>query len=248
MTVTLQQYDQNLAQTVASEGGNAIFDRAEDGGRLRAIRSASGATVAWGPPATVDPADSGSEIHKAAQAVRVLTNTSARVSTITSDPRLSDQAKAEDVAKLWAEAASRADKLLEEAEGEAVRLAEHEAGFFAPPPAADHIAELRDGELRQWFRSLPPGDVPAMVNAMANGEQPALLVALMRSPTPLPHGVAQVLPDAWRAHLVRTKPDELRAIEARRERLDWLLTVVRQVASAIPRPQATAPIITRQAA
>lgn len=245
---TLSEYNNNFAATVASERANAVFDRIEDGGRLRVIRTATGAVVPWSPPDSMDPGDSASELHKGAMAARTLTSVSNRVKAIQDDARLSDQAKADDIARAWAEGATAADRLQADVEGDIERFTAHEAAFFAPPAVTDPVQQIADMEARQWFQALHADQVPGVVHAMENGEQPALLAALMRSHIPLPHGVQQTLASAWRAHLARTKTAELRAIEGRRERLDWLRMVTAQVASAIPRPQATAPIITRQAA
>jgi len=244
---TLTDYTRNLVETVASEGAQPIYARAEVGGELDAIRLPTGAAIAWRVPESADPNDSASELHKAALAIRAATSAAARVTAIQRDERLSDTAKAEDIANAWAGGAAKVDKLLSEVEAEAERFAAHERAMLAPPPVTDPVHQMADMEARQWLASVPAADLPDLVNKMQAGELPELLAAAMRSPVPLPGGIAQALPAAWRAHLTRTRPDDLRALDARRERLTWLLEVTRQAAGAIQRPQTTGPAVRRVA-
>ena len=244
---TLSEYTRNLVEAVASEGAQPIYARAGEGGELDAIRLPTGGAIAWRAPESVDPTDSTSEVHKAALAIRTVTSAAARVAAIQRDDRLSDAAKADDVAKVWAEAAAKADKLASEVEAEAERFAAHERATLAPPPVTDPVHQMADMEARQWLASVPAADLPDLVNKMQAGELPELLAAAMRSPVPLPGGIAQALPAAWRAHLTRTRPDDLRALDARRERLTWLLEVTRQAAGAIQRPQTMGPVVRRVA-
>lgn len=244
---TISDYTRALVEAVASEGAQPIYARAEVGGELDAIRLPSGPVIAWRAPASLDPNDSGSELHKAALAIRTATSAAARVATIKRDDRLSDTAKDGDIAKAWADAADKADKLLSEVEAEAERFAAHERATLAPERVTDPVRQLADMEARQWLASVPPADLPALVAKMHAGELAELLAAAMRSPVPLPGGIAQALPAAWRAHLTRTRPDDLRALDARRERLTWLQEVTRQAAGAIQRPQTTGPAVRRVA-
>ena len=244
---TLSEYTRNLVEAVASEGAQPIYARAGEGGELDAIRLPTGGAIAWRAPESVDPTDSTSEVHKAALAIRTVTSAAARVAAIQRDDRLSDAAKADDVAKVWAEAAAKADKLASEVEAEAERFAAHERATLAPPPVTDPVHQMADMEARQWLASVPAADLPELVNKMQAGELPELLAAAMRSPVPLPGGIALALPAAWRAHLTRTRPDDLRALDARRERLTWLLEVTRQAAGAIQRPQTMGPVVRRVA-
>lgn len=244
---TLSDYTRNLAEAVASEGAQPIYARAEEGGELDAIRLPTGGAIAWRAPESVDPTDSTSELHKAALAIRTATSTAARVTAIQRDARLSESAKAEDIASAWAGGAAKVDKLLSEVEAEAERFAAHERATLAPPPVTDPVHQMADMEARQWLASVPAADLPELVNKMQAGELPELLAAAMRSPVPLPGGIAQALPAAWRAHLTRTRPDDLRALDARRERLTWLLEVTRQAAGAIQRPQTMGPVVRRVA-
>lgn len=236
--MTLDDFNSRLAEAVTTEAGQPIIAN----GQLQAVRAATGQVVAWAPPESCDPHNSSDEVHVAAEAVRILTNAAARVRQVQADPRLSMAAKSEDAARVWANAAARADAILLKAEAEAERFRAYERAFFAPEPVAEAVAELRDWQQREWFERLAADKVPDLVEAMGRGEHPDLLRALLRSPVPVPHGVQQLLSRLWEQYLERTRPNDLRAIKARRQRVDWLLEVARQVASAIPRPQSAGPV------
>jgi hypothetical protein len=240
---TRADYSRNLADALASEGSQAIFSGAE----IEVIRLPSGGVIAWRPPESADPSESSNEIHKAAGAVRAVTNAAARVASIQRDADLSDTAKARKVAEVLADAATKAERAVADAEAEIASFEAAERQFMAPPTVADPVEQIRDMEARQWLAAQPVADLAGVVQKMQAGELPDVLAAAMRSPVPLPGGIAQALPAAWRAHLERTAPDRLQTFEQRRERVEWLRIVVRQAADAIPRQTATGPVVRKVA-
>lgn len=226
--MNIEDYETNLAEAVRAEGGTAIMNTE---GRIDAVRTANGATVAWRPPegTTTDSP----ELHAAAVAIRAMTNAAAQAAAVERDADLSDTAKARKVADVWTVARGKVDRALHDVETDMATFEAACAAFYAPPPVADAVEQVRDMEARQWLAAQPEAALPGIAQKMTAGELPALLAAAMRSPVPLPGGIAQVLPAAWRAHLERTAPDRLHAMEAIRERKEWARMVTRQVGSVV---------------
>lgn len=222
------EYEANFADVIRSEGGTAIFG---NGGRIDAVRAANGVVMPWRPPEGITT-DS-PELHVAAVAVRAMTSAAAQAAVVERDPDLSDTAKARKVAEIQAAATSKVGDALHDAELDMATFETAATAFYAPPPVADPVEQVRDMEARQWLAAQPEAALPGIVQKMTAGELPALLAAAMRSPVPLPGGIAQALPAAWRAHLERTAPDRLHAMETIRERKEWARMVVRQVASVV---------------
>ncbi len=235
MSITVQEYEARFAVDMHSYGSQPVFGRPEDGGRLEAVRLPSGGVIGLRCPASCDPNDSSNEVHEAFATVRTVAAAAAEAARVRADERLSDTAKTADAAKHWTAAASKVAALQAKVSGDFATFENFERGFFAPPPVTDPVAQLADMEARQWIAAQPVDALPGIVAAMHAGERHGLLVACMRSPVPLPAGIGQALPAAWRAHLERSQPEMLRAVEARRERLEWLRERIDQSAAVIPK-------------
>lgn len=233
MTSDLQVFGINLAAAIRDEGGHGVFT--SDGADLEAIRIANGVTVAWRPPAGAEPQHA--EVDLAARAIRAVSGAANRAKAVDDDQMRSELAKQRDSAAAWLDA----DRALGIIEAEARRdLAEFDAAMhtaFDPPALApsDAVGVAHDREVRDWVRSLGVDELAKLVTEMQAGEHSRTLVALVRSPTPLPPGMlAHAVPQLWIERVRKINPNAV-LIESRKGRLEWIETILRQTRDALPR-------------
>lgn len=216
-------------------GAEPIYSRSEDGNRLDAVRLPTGQTVAWRLPESCDPTRSGDESHFVTTAIAAVAAASCEVAKVGADPNLSQMGKTAKTAAHWSEAEARISEIAAKAEAEAKSFEKYQAGFNAPPRAADAVEQLADSEVRTWINSLPAEALPQLARDLLEGKQTEVLTAVMRSPIPMPPALAAVAQDAWTRHLERTQLDAVRLVRERADRVTWAREIVGQVQAAIPK-------------
>lgn len=105
------------------------------------------------------------------------------------------------------------------------QVARQENGLYAVPKleptnAADAIV---DREVRDWYKSLPPGERVQMLARMHKDPvaHQRVQVAMLRSPIALLDEDARVLGEVWRAGKRLENPAAAAAIDHSRESIDW---------------------------
>lgn len=120
-------------------------------------------------------------------------------------------------------------------------LASMEAEILkVPEPAAGQ--QVVDVEARGLFRSLSPQEQLTVLTNVGKPEYQATLLALKRSPLPLPleENGAKLLDQAWRDHVSQQKPAQFKALTVGKENADWALSATHIFAGAVAYPRSKA--------
>ena len=104
-------------------------------------------------------------------------------------------------------------------------LEQREREFYAWPALqpSDAVAAIQDREIRDYVNSLSSDKLAELTREMNQGLQPAITLALLRSPIPIgkEKGVADVAQNAWRAARNLTDPSFARRIGISRDSVEW---------------------------
>jgi len=115
----------------------------------------------------------------------------------------------------------------------AAELAAAESDLYAAPPIAsgDMQAALDAREVREWFNALTQEQRLALLDRImkADPTTDALLLALRRSPVPLPIPADEIVEHAWCTLIAKREPDRAAALTVAKENHEWARHVVNAV-------------------
>lgn len=229
-----------FAQALASHGATPVTSPGT--GAIDAIRFAGGGAVAWRCPCSVDDI----ERHRGANLVRTVAEVTGAIAAVLADSTRSSSWKEREIERITADGEAAFDKVKVEADRAVAGAVAAIARDRQPPPigASDHGAALIDFECREWARTLDHDALAAFGTSLLRGEHPRALIAMARSPVPLPPFLAQVIAEAWD----RVDPAAAEARQRAQDRADWLALIIRQAEHALPKRTRTASEAYRNAA
>ncbi|TCO40431.1 hypothetical protein [Dokdonella fugitiva] len=224
-----------FAESFSELGVTPIWGQVERGepDGISALRLATGGVVALRAPlhANTDHA----EFNHAAKVLRIAASAAKRIADVEADATRTDAWKAEQRRAIAAAARNEIEGARVEAMKRIDEFAEADAKSCSPPPLAmnDAVGAAEDREVRDLWRAMSPDAQARLAHELMDGKHPRALVALMRSPMPLPGVLAATLPTAWANAMARANPREATLRSEAQERLAWLRTVVPQYVEAI---------------
>lgn len=226
----MSEYTARLTETVQAAGGSFVPNEANRGRGPSLFRLGASA-VAWDWPEGTEPGHY--EVGNAAGGIAAVSAALKAIAAIDADERLSDSAKESDRTKVLGEVGNKLgvyEKNLRDTEAQA-RTVVAEV-FAAPKPDAAEVAE--DREVRSWFRGLDPKEQAEVLRRVSAGEHPRVLLALRRSPVPLPPMLSDAIADAWAAERRKADPYRAATLELRMERIERANTILSHLRQVLP--------------
>jgi hypothetical protein len=180
---------------------------------------------------------------------RTATSFSQRLTQLMEDDTRSESFKAAGSIRIADEAAAQHAKLAAEAEALANSFAAADAAEAVAPTLhpTDAVQALRDMHIVNYVREAEPKEVTRIAQELVEGKNTPFLLALARSPIPLPPVIAAVIKGCLVDHLVKRDPETARLRNDKRASMSFLTDVLNQSAAALPRPLTEAAVRTRLA-
>jgi len=227
--MTEQFTESGLTESFRALGAEPIHGAAG----IDAFKLPTGAVLPWRAPST-----EGREAQLGAGMARVVAEAAQRVAAVDADSTRTHSWKAEQRARIAAEARARFEAVRAEANALVLAFEEADAAEAVPAPlaAGDHAAALVDHEVRSWLRQRSPDELAALTRDLGRPEHARLCEAVLRSPVPMPPLFAAAAREAWIARRVAADPQAARLRRQAAERVHWLRGLAEQLGSLAAPP------------
>jgi len=158
-----------------------------------------------------------------------------KIADIKKDPRLTDLARGEKVQPLREAAAKEIATYAEQVAAYDAGVAAREVAMFAVPPIerTDAVTYLEDQDIRRHLLGLQGDERTTALESIQQGKNPRALLALMRSPVPLPEPFTEVSSRAWTRGIRNAKRREITTLASDREAVSWAQSGIGQLQALV---------------
>lgn len=189
---------------------------------------AGGRVVLVDPGVPLPDSITGAVIRGTMDALRI----SNAVHEASNDPGLSDIGKGHRRAALETErakVAAKFEKAATQIEDFAMVARMGEENLYQPEPVASTADALVDQEIRDYFRNLEGETRTSALETLQQNADPRQLLALARSPIPLPEPLQQIVTSGWELHLATDRAAKFAEVNSDRAVATWAVNAVAQI-------------------